>query len=96
MRTCKVDGGLTEEVEHELSLIQEEIPQIPGEILIDACEDVEEVVFEGANGALGSIVSMYLGGRELIRHLTLLLDDLLAHADRVVWLQTTRQCIMLL
>ena len=54
---------------------EQEIPQIFWELFIDSSEDSKKVIFEGANGALGSVASMHVGRNKLIRSSPFDFDD---------------------
>ena len=45
-----------------------------GEEFIGAAEDGNEVVFECAYGSFSGVASMYVGWRELVRNIVLLLE----------------------
>jgi len=47
-----------EEVQGQLSLGEEMVPEVNGEQFVGAAESTNEVIFEGANGAFGSIAPM--------------------------------------
>jgi hypothetical protein len=47
------DGGLTEEIESELSLWKEFVPQVVGEDFAESRQNGKEVGFEGLDGSFG-------------------------------------------
>jgi hypothetical protein len=51
---------LAEEVESELRLFEEFVPEEVGESGVDACQNSEEVCFEGADGPLSDVVLVYV------------------------------------
>ncbi len=61
----RVQGGLPKEVEGKFGLWEKEIPQIGRESGIYPRQDCQEVVLEGANGALRPIPTMHVRGNEL-------------------------------
>jgi hypothetical protein len=58
----RVQSGLPKKIEGKFGLWEKEIPQIWRESGIDPCQDCQEVVFEGANGALRPITAMHVRG----------------------------------
>jgi hypothetical protein len=52
----------SEVVEGQLSNGEEEMPEVGGEGRVDGGEDGNEVVFVSANGALGGVSSVLVGG----------------------------------
>ena len=57
--------GLAKEIQGELCLGQEAVPQVVGESVRDSGNNVEEVRLEGADGAFGNVMAMYIRGQEL-------------------------------
>ena len=60
------DFGLAEQVQSHLCLWEQEIPQIAGKIICNACQDGNKIIFEGSNCPLCCIMSMVILGHELI------------------------------
>jgi len=58
----RVQSGLLKKIEGKFGLWEKEIPQIRRESSIDPCQDCQEVVLEGANGALRLITAMHVRG----------------------------------
>jgi hypothetical protein len=56
---------LPKKIEGKFSLWEKEIPQVRRKSGIDPCQDCQEVVVEGANGALRPITAMHVQGDEL-------------------------------
>ena len=44
------------------------IPEMEGKCFVGAAQDRDRVLFEGLDGLLGNVVSMIVGGHELIFH----------------------------
>jgi hypothetical protein len=61
----RVQSGLPKKIEGKFGLWEKEIPQIRWKSGIDPCQDCQEVVLEGANGALRTITTMHIRGDEL-------------------------------
>jgi hypothetical protein len=61
----RVQGGLPKEIEGKFGLWEKEIPQVRRKSGIHPCQDCQEVVLEGANGALRPITAMHVRGDEL-------------------------------
>jgi hypothetical protein len=61
----RVQGGLLKKIEGKFGLWEKEIPQIWRKSGIYPCQDSQEVVLEGANGALRPITMMHVQGDEL-------------------------------
>ena len=77
VRDLRVEGGLMEEVDNDIHLLQEEIPKILGEVHINAHEDGKKMILEGAVGPLGIIAAMNIQGEKLVRDLPLLFNGVL-------------------
>jgi hypothetical protein len=58
----RVQGGLPKKIEGKFGLWEKEIPQIRRKSGIYPCQDCQEVVLEGANGALRPITAMHVRG----------------------------------
>ena len=58
----RVQSGLPKKIEGKLGLWEREIPQVRRKCGIDPCQDCQEVVLEGANGALPPIAAMHVRG----------------------------------
>jgi len=59
----RVQSGLPKKIEGKFGLWEKEIiPQIRRKSSIDPCQDCQEVVLEGANGALHPITAMHVRG----------------------------------
>jgi hypothetical protein len=56
---------LTQKIEGEFGLWEKEVPKAGWKCSIDAGQDCQEVVLEGANGALFPIAAMHVRGDEL-------------------------------
>ncbi len=56
---------MTKEIESEFCLWEQEIPKIRWKRCIDAGQDFQEVVLEGANGPLCPIAAMHARGNKL-------------------------------
>ena len=64
-RNFGVEGGLAKQVEQQLSLWKEMVPQVAGEARNNNGEDGYEVAIKFLNGALHSIASVYVRGDQL-------------------------------
>lgn len=62
-------------VEGNHGVIDEKIPSIFGEILIDSGEDCNEMIFEGLDGKLCWITSMIARWYELVIQILVFFDD---------------------
>jgi hypothetical protein len=60
-----VERGLSKEVEGEFGLWEQETPKIGWKCRINAGQDCQEVVLEGANGPLCPIAAMHVRGNKL-------------------------------
>ena len=60
-----VDVRCAQKVERDFGLGQELVPEVEGEVLVDAAEASDEVVLERADGAFGRVAAMHASGREL-------------------------------
>jgi len=58
----RVQSGLQKNIEGKFGLWEKEIPQIRRKRCIDPCQDCQEVVLDGANGALRPITAMHVRG----------------------------------
>lgn len=67
--------GLSEEVDSDLGLGEEAIPQIKREVVGNTGQDAEEVGFEVADGDLGSVASVAARGDKLNLHVVLVADE---------------------
>ena len=65
-REFGVETGTAKEVKTQFSLGQKLVPQVEGEILVDAAESCDEVVFESANGPFGRVPSVHVGWGQLV------------------------------
>jgi len=61
----RVQRGLPKKIEGKFGLWEKEIPQVGRKSGINPCQDCQEVVLEGANGALCLITVMHVRGDEL-------------------------------
>jgi hypothetical protein len=60
----RVQSALTKKIEGKFGLWEKEIPKVGRKSGIDSCQDCQEVVLEGANGALRPITAMHVRGDE--------------------------------
>ena len=74
---ARVEGNLSEEIERELRLYKEEVPELEREILVDAGKDGEKVLLEGVDDALGGVVAMHVGGHKLVLDVPVIFNDTL-------------------
>ena len=58
----RVQSGLPKKIEGKFGLGEQEIPQVRRKCCIDPCQDCQEVVLEGANGAFRPITAMHIRG----------------------------------
>jgi hypothetical protein len=58
----RVQSGLPKKIEGKFGLWEKEIPQVGRRSGINSCKDCQEVVLEGANGALRPITAMHVRG----------------------------------
>jgi len=56
---------LSKEIEGEFGLWEKEVPKVGWKCSIDARQDYQEVVLEGANGLLCPIAAMHVRGNKL-------------------------------
>ncbi len=61
----RVQSGLTKKIEGKFGLWEKEIPKVRRKSGIDPCQECQEVVLEGTNGALRPITAMHVRGDEL-------------------------------
>jgi hypothetical protein len=61
----RIQAGATEKIESEEGLGEETIPQMEGEVLINAAQAGDEVIFERTDGAFSSIASVHARRGEL-------------------------------
>ncbi len=61
----RVDRGLMQQIEGEFGLWEKEVPKVGWKYSIDAGQDCQEVVLEGANSALCLIAAMHVRGDKL-------------------------------
>jgi hypothetical protein len=81
----RVERGLLKEIEGEFGLWEKEIPKIGWKCSINAGQDCQEVVLEGANGPLCPIAAMHVRGNKLEGGLPLEIDSFfVGHAGFVI------------
>ncbi len=58
----RVEGSLLQKIESELNLRKEEVPKVWGKGRIHPGQDGKEVVFEGPNRVLSTVMAMHVWG----------------------------------
>ena len=73
----RFESFLSEEIEGEIRLLEEEVPEVFREGVVNAYEDGKEVVLEVLYGTFSGIVTLYVRGHNLLSYMPFILDDML-------------------